>query len=275
MENQTIDNSLSTNSEVDSGQSVILANHDAVLPEPPMAPIPPVTSSQLNSTPPSNKNLFKILLIAILFLVFIVGAMLVGIEIGKNQSVEQANDQIEPSITSFPSSSPSKSVATEAASPTVLSPTASQSADMETYQNMTAGFSIKYPTGWRKVEAENWIGFGPKEIGEDVVWGVSFYKNSEKTVKEIKDEIGKQFTDRVQAEKAITINGLEATELITTTPSSPDWYSVTIIVDSPSGLFAIGNGAQTDVALNKMIKARTSKESNLSFEDFYSSFRVY
>lgn len=275
MENQTQDNYSSINSsnlQANVGEPVILVNHDAV-PSTPLAPANPPTSS--------NKNLSKTLLISALSLILIVAAVLVGIEIGKNQSLEEANDlalneelvEMESPITSSPS--PSKVVTSPATSPTVSNSAASESAALETHQDMAAGFSIKYPAGWRKVAADNWVGFGPKEIGEDVAWAVSFYKNSEKTAAQVKDEAGKQFADRVQTEKKITINGLEATEVITTTESYPDWHLVTIVVDDQSGLFEIGNGAQTDAALNKMIEARTGKEFNLSFEDFYSSFRVY
>lgn len=274
MENQIQNNyssSTPNNLEASSDQSVqsvILANHDAV----PSTPLSPSISS--------NSNLSKKFPTLFLFLIFTIGALLAGIEIGKNQSTEQASLvfdeqplQMESSITLSPS--PSQLVVTTTISPAASTSSASQSADLETYQNMAAGFSIKYPLGWRKVEADNWVGFGPKEIGEDIVWLVSFYKNSEKTTSQIKAEIGMQFADRSQTEKAITINGLEATEIITTTKSFPDWYSVTIIANGKDGFFVIGNGAQSDEAFNKMVSARTGKESNISFEDFYSSFRVY
>lgn len=252
-----------------SDQPIILANHDAV------------SSTPLTPSTPSNSNLSKKLPTLFLFLVFTIGTLMAGIEIGKNQSIKQVGDsalnekptQTEPLITSSPS--PSQLVTTTTISPIASTSSASQSADLETYQNMAAGFSIKYPLGWRKVEADSWVGFGPKEIGEDVAWLVSFYKNSEKTVSEIKAEIGMQFADRSQTEKAITINGLEATEIITTTKSYADWYSVTIIANGKDGLFVISNGAQSDSALNKMIEAKTGKDFTLSFEDFYSSFRVY
>lgn len=156
----------------------------------------------------------------------------------------------------------------------IPSTTTDPTANWETYLNASAGFSIKYPTGWRKVEAKNWAGFGPQEIGEDVVWGVSFYNKSEKTVAQIKDEQGKQFSDRKQTEETISFNGLSATKIITTTNQFADWYSVTIIIDSGNMLYAIGNGAQTDKALNEMIAKRTGKSSSISFEDFYSAFKI-
>ncbi len=153
-------------------------------------------------------------------------------------------------------------------------PTIDSTSNWETYTNTTAGFNIKHPSGWRKVETENWTGFGPQEIGEDVLWGVSFYDKSEKTVSEIKDEVGKQFSDRKQTEEAIKVNNLDANKVITTTNEFEGWYSVTIIIESVNRHYAIGNGAQTDTALNEMLLKRTGKEYNLSFEDFYSSFSL-
>lgn len=143
----------------------------------------------------------------------------------------------------------------------------------DTYSNTSAGFSIKHPKGWHKVETENWVGFGPKEMGEDILMGVSSYNKSEKSISQIKDEVGKQFSDRKQTDEAITFNGLTATKVVTATNQYPDWYSVTIIIDSEDMLYAIGNGAQTDKALNNMLLKRTGKNYDMSFEDFYTSFR--
>lgn len=144
----------------------------------------------------------------------------------------------------------------------------------ETYTNSSASFSIRYPSGWRKVESTNQTGFGPQEIGEDVVWGISFYNKSDKTITQIKDELGKKFPDRTQTEEIISINGLPATKVITTTKQSENWYSVLIIIDSGNMLYAISNGSQNDKALNEMITKRTGKSSNSSFEDLYMSFRI-
>lgn len=157
------------------------------------------------------------------------------------------------------------------ASPT---PTTNPTADWETYSNALMNFSINYPTGWRKIEGTNSAGFGPQEIGEDALLSVQFYNKSEKTTAQIKDENGKQFPDRKQTEETIAFGGLTATKVITTTNQFADWYSITIIIDNGSMLYAIRNGAQTDKALNYMIAKRTGKNSNISFEDFYSSFKI-
>lgn len=149
-----------------------------------------------------------------------------------------------------------------------------ETANWETYTNTLAKFIIKNPAGWRKIETENWVGFGPQEVGEDVLWGVSFYNKSEKTVSEIKNDIGKQFSDRKQSEETVTFNGLSAIKVVTTTNQYADWYSVSMIIDSGNMLYAIGNGAQADTVLNEMLLKRTGKEYNINFEDFYSSFRL-
>ena len=167
---------------------------------------------------------------------------------------------------------PSLGQTTQSPTSDIPSPTTNPTSDWETYSNTSAGFSIKHPMGWRKAETANWVGFGPQEIGEDVLWGVSFYNKSEKTVAQIKDDIGKQFSDRKQTEEAITLEGLNATKVITTTNQFADWYSVTIIINNGNVLYTVSNGAQTDMVLNEMLTKKTGEDYNISFEDFYTSF---
>lgn len=144
--------------------------------------------------------------------------------------------------------------------------------DWSTYQNSEAEFSIKYPSDWRIVESSSWVGFGPKEIGEDVVWGVTYYDKSSTTISKIKTDIGAQFSTRTQIEEEVVLSNQTATKLITTTDDLPSWYSVNIIVVRDNFIYVIGNGAQSDEELNKVVKGLTSKDYNLSFEDFYKSF---
>lgn len=226
--------------------------------------IPPVPI-----VPPSASR-SKILLFTILGLVIIAGSVFIGIQVGKNQTSNQ------PPIAVLPTASPTQTATNPTAIPTssATSPTINPTSDWQVYSNTQANFSINYPKGWRKVESANWAGFGPQEIGEDVVWGVSFYKKSEKTITQIKTEDGKQFPDRKQTEETIAFGGLTATKVTTTTSQFADWYSVSIIIDSGNMLYTIGNGAQTDIALNEMIAKRTGKNSSLSFGDFYSSFKI-
>lgn len=167
-----------------------------------------------------------------------------------------------------------KSVITPTDTASEISPKVSPISDWETYSNPMAGFSIKHPTGWRVVEADGWIGFGPNEIGEDILWVVSYYDKSNITISEIKVDFGKQFDDRKQTEEMVMLDNKTATKVITTTESIPTWYSVNIIIDDGTNLYVIGNGAQTDEALNKMLATRTSEEYNLTFEDYYSTFKL-
>lgn len=172
------------------------------------------------------------------------------------------------SILALPSPTPIVTLPTSAPTPATDIPTATPKttiSNWETYTNASAGFSIKHPAGWRRVETENLIGFGPQEIGEDTVWGVTFYG---------KDQVGKQFSDRRHTGETTSFNGLTATKLITTTGPLADWYRVEIIIDSGNMLYEIGNSAQTDKALNEMISIRTGKSSDISFEDFYTSFKI-
>lgn len=189
----------------------------------------------------------------------------------QNHQLRQQNTQTQSSPISVSSEPMTTIVPTSVVSSTT--PGISTS-NWETYLNTSAGFSIKHPAGWRKIETENWVGFGPQEIGEDVTWGVSYYNKSTKTVAQIKDEVGKQFADRKQTEETINFEGITATKVITTTNQYADWYSVTIIVDSGNMFYVIGNGAQTDTALNKMLTKRTGKDYNVTFEDYYTSFKL-
>ena len=218
-----------------------------------IAPVQPLP--QTPSVVPPSTNWSKTLLYLVLGLVVVVGSVFIGIQIGKNQTPSQ-----QP-IVEQPTASPTQ---------TIVNPTA----DWQLYSNTQANFSINYPKEWHKVENANWAGFGPQEIGEDVVLGVQFYNKSEKTTAQIKDDVGKQFSDRKQTEETIAFEGLTATKVITTTNQFADWYSVTIIIDNENMLYVIGNGAQTNTALNEMITKRTGKESSISFEDFYSSFKI-
>jgi hypothetical protein len=62
--------------------------------------------------------------------------------------------------------------------------------------------------------------------------------------------------------------------VVTTTNQFADWYSVVIIIDNGDMLYSIGNGAQTDTALNEMLTKRTGQDYDITFEDYYTSFSL-
>jgi len=224
--------------------------------------------SQPVATPEKQKTSYLMIagIILVCFVIFGFGGYYLGRQTSNNSEQSGLPQSYSSPTTTASSPTPENSV---------QPPTAhNKTAGWDSYSNTSAGFSIKHPAGWRKVETENGVGFGPKEIGEDVLIGVSFYNKSEKTISQIKDEIGKQFSDRKQTDEALTFNGLTATKVVTTTNQYADWYSVTIIIDSENMLYAIGNGAQTNTALNEVLLKRTGKDYNMSFEDFYTSFRL-
>lgn len=229
----------------------------------PIPPSPVDPQVEVPELTPEKKGR-SMLFMGLVFL-FIVSLGFMGYFAYQNYQLRQQVQQ------KLPTPLPEATKQPEIPTPTpAINPTAS----WETYTNTAAEFNIKHPPGWRKVETENWVGFGPQEVGEDVFWGVSFYDKSVKTILEIKDEVGKQFSDRKQTEETVILEGLTATKVITTANEFEDWYSVTIIVESESKLYAIGNGAQTDTALNETLLKRIGNEYNLSFEDFYSSFSL-
>lgn len=129
-------------------------------------------------------------------------------------------------------------------------------ADWKTYLNSGALYQVKYPNTWRVVESATMVGFGSQEVGEDVKWTINTYKKDEFTQDKIKEDIGKQFSDRKQTSKIININGVEATQVITVTETIPTWYSELIIIEYGNSNIVISNGAIKD----------------LTFKDFYSTF---
>lgn len=111
-------------------------------------------------------------------------------------------------------------------------------------------------------------GYGPKEIQEDTLWGINIYDKSTHSVTKIAEEIGSQFADKKQSQSPVSINGITATKIVTTTPSIPDWYSETIVLERGSTYIAISNGAISNQALQKM----RGVPSETTFERFYNSF---
>jgi hypothetical protein len=160
---------------------------------------------------------------------------------------------------------------TLAATPT-SSPVVSQGSDYSewsSYTNQGALYEIKYPNGWRVVPYNIGEGYGPKEVGEDVLWAINFYEKSKYTLDQVAAEFGKQFSDRKQTKQDITINGLSAVKYITTTPSIPDWYYETIVIERGSSYIVISNGAINNENLQKM----KGVSAGTTFEKFYQSFR--
>lgn len=152
------------------------------------------------------------------------------------------------------------------------SPVVSQNSDYSgwnSYTNPSALYEIKYPNGWRVVPYNIGEGYGPIEIGEDVLWAINFYEKSKYTLDQVAAEFGKQFSDRKQTKQNITINGLSAIKYITTTSSFPDWYYETVVIDRGSSYIVISNGAINNENLQNM----KGVPIGTTFEKFYQSFR--
>lgn len=146
--------------------------------------------------------------------------------------------------------------------------------DWKTYSDFENEYSIKYPPGWRIAEDDNWVGFGTPISGEDTAWTLSVYNKSDKNITEIIDDVGDQFTDRKQINESIIVNGTKATRVTTTTAQVKDWYSVIVIFESDDKLYALSNGATYDVILNSPILQLGEGYDFVSFQDFFSSFKI-
>lgn len=120
------------------------------------------------------------------------------------------------------------------------------------YKDTENGFQISYPAGWRIVKENTFVGFGPKEIHEDVAWTVSFYEKDKYDIEKIISDIGDQFNpDRNETRETISLkdvqsNIIEATLVTVTISKHQDWYSQTVIVQGENTIYAIGNGASKD-----------------------------
>lgn len=139
----------------------------------------------------------------------------------------------------------------------------------KSYSDTNNGFSVKYPSTWRIVSMKNTVGFGPVDIPEDVIWAVTSYNPASTNVDSIINELGSQFSDRKQTKNKITINGAEAFQVITTTPSYPDWHLETIVAENPTRIISISNGAVNDTNLQKLMGVLPGTV----FKDFYSTFK--
>lgn len=144
----------------------------------------------------------------------------------------------------------------------------------QTYTSQQGNFSVRIPAEWRALEVNGWVGFGPAEVGGDALYGVSMYSSAVKGYQEILQSIGTQFPDIRRQTERITVSDMPATLITATSPSNPEWYSLTVVVDAGEMLYAIGNSAQSDEALNQMLQQRVPSADPVSFVYFYSSFSL-
>jgi hypothetical protein len=163
------------------------------------------------------------------------------------------------------------SVATNLPTQTIptVKPTTDPTASWKEHTDGSTFLKVKYPSSWRVVDWTNGYGFGPQEIGEDVLWGVNYYGKSDYSQASVLGEIGKQFSDRKQTTKTIDINGIKALEVITTTPSIPSWYSDTILLEYGTTYITLSNGAISDSDLQKM----KGVPAGTTFKYFYSTIK--
>ncbi|MBA7493662.1 Foldase protein PrsA [subsurface metagenome] len=141
--------------------------------------------------------------------------------------------------------------------------------DWQIFTDSKAGYTIKYPSDWRRVDFENGIGVGPQEIREDILWGLWFYDSSQKSKYGIIREIGRQFyeTGRFEERENIRFNNIQALKIIVTPSQYPDWYSESIIIEYGGKIFRIGNGAVKDDKFELFYKSFKFIESKKAVEE--------
>jgi len=138
----------------------------------------------------------------------------------------------------------------------------------QSYTNPSALYEVQYPNGWRIVQYNIGEGYGPKEIGEDVLWAINFYEKKDYTLDKVAGEFGKQFSDRKQTKENIMINNIPAVKFITTTASISDWYLESIVIERGTSYIVISNGAIN----NENLQKARGVLPGTTFERFYKSF---
>lgn len=147
-------------------------------------------------------------------------------------------------------------------------PNTSQDQGWTRYQSSTHDFSVRIPESWRFREHNGGVGFGPQEVREDTLFAVLVSSTQDTTTQQLIDESGKQFPDRIQTTNEITVNGMEAIEVITTTPSIADWYARMVIIVHGSTIYTLSNGAMSDVD----VQQTPGTPEDFTFEQFLQSF---
>lgn len=147
------------------------------------------------------------------------------------------------------------------------------------YTNSNIGFTVKYPQtfiskeGFWADDNDKFAGvtFGPRELIHDSFWGIFFYSKDQTSIEEIKKQIGSQFSDRVQTEENISINGINAIR-VTTKSENSDWVEISIIFSDKNGNLYV-TGGDLDERTNDTLLRLTNQKYKIKFEDFYSSFK--
>jgi len=227
-------------------------------------PVPtPVVTPPVVVEQPKQSN-FLVILLSILLIISVAIAGFFAFQtrkLVKELTILKSKEKIVSVATTEPTVEP---VATNSASATP-----DTTANWKTYTDPKQRFLIKYPATWRIV-AGDLFGTGPKEIAEDVLWAVNNFDINTNTMNKIVDDLGKQFPNRKQTINKIKVGNLNATQVVTTTPTIVDWYSETIIFEDADTIFTISNGAINDTNLQKMVGV----PSGTTFKDFYSSFKL-
>lgn len=134
--------------------------------------------------------------------------------------------------------------------------------DWETV-NIGDMYSISYPKGkgWYAEDLGNANAvFGRTVIKNDFSWSVRSYQNSPEKMKELIQDMGKQFPDRKVATKNIKLKGVRAKAVTVTTKSVSDWAYEALYIDGkyvghPDRLFVITNGAVKNPDFRKFYKS--------------------
>lgn len=132
------------------------------------------------------------------------------------------------------------------------------------YTDNEVGFTIKYPKAWLieradLAEGRTFIGFGPLESRSGgTLWGIEVYERDVDHVTDVEliiNAIGKQFSDRNETRKNVTIGSLNALLVTVTTQKFEDWISKTVIIESPRAIYSISNGAIDDERFNNFYES--------------------
>jgi hypothetical protein len=196
----------------------------------------------MQTTPESQKKSFTWLLVLILlFLVAVLGFLVWKIYSLKSEPIPVASPSVVESIPGWETY------------------TSTNSADL---------YQIQYPGNWLVEQLPSGVSFGPKEIDDGTIWSVLSYDKTY-TQDIIISDIDKFLTDKVQKTETISINGVNAVQVVTTSPSKVSFRSVTIIIDAGTSNIVISDSGMKEEELNAIIGGA----EEITFEKFYSTFK--
>lgn len=134
----------------------------------------------------------------------------------------------------------------------------SEEEQLKSVTDTSAGYTVKYPAAWFKVERDNGFDVNPGVGGFGFM--LRYYDAATNSKEELVSKIGYTAgTERSESQENIKVNGLEGIKVtVTTTPSTSEEPMRAVVFEGNGKIFILDDGEVADT----------------EFEDFYKSFRL-